>query len=109
MYICGSRIYSACRGLKRASKPLELELLMAVSHLEGTGNQTQVLYNSSECSEVLSLLHPHTDALLKTQKTRIKGNQFLKTKYYSKLLHLLYMFNLLALGKLKLQVLVCFH
>lgn len=35
---------------KRALDPLELELQTIVSHLAGSGNQTQVLYSNNKCS-----------------------------------------------------------
>ena len=41
---------------KRVLDPLELELQMGVSHHVGAGNWTEVLYKSSQCSELLNQL-----------------------------------------------------
>lgn len=44
------RVYSALRGQKMVSDPLELELKMVVHRHMGTGKQIWVLYRSSKCS-----------------------------------------------------------
>lgn len=44
---------------KRAADPLELDLPMAGSHHVGVGNQTWVLWRSSQCFELLSHLSRH--------------------------------------------------
>lgn len=47
---CISQVCSAHGGLKRASDPLELKLLMTGSYPVGAGIKIQVLYKSSQCS-----------------------------------------------------------
>lgn len=48
--MCTMFVPGACGGLKRASDPVELGLLMVVSHHVRAGNKTQVLYKSNKCS-----------------------------------------------------------
>lgn len=51
---------SGCGGQKRVLDPLEPELQMGVSRHICTGNQTQVPWNVSQCSQPLSnLFRPH--------------------------------------------------
>ena len=41
---------TACRGQKRVSDPLELDLRPVVNYHVGAGNQIQVLCKNSKCS-----------------------------------------------------------
>lgn len=50
LVISALRVYSALRGQKMVSDPLELELKMVVHCHVGTGNQIWVLCRSSKCS-----------------------------------------------------------
>jgi hypothetical protein len=45
-----------CGAQERVLDPLKLELQMVISYPVGTGNQTQVLCKSRQCSEPLSHL-----------------------------------------------------
>jgi hypothetical protein len=48
-FFCTTCMPDAHRGQKSVLEPLKLELQIIVTHL-GTWNQTQVLWNSSQCS-----------------------------------------------------------
>lgn len=97
-------MYSACRGLKRASEPLELELLTIVATLKVLRTKPGFHATAVNVLNTEPFLHPHIDALFKTHKIRIKGNFSFSRQNY---LTFLNMFNLLAPGKLKLQALTC--
>lgn len=47
MYVC---VLLTCGCLQRPEDPPELELEVTVSHHVGGGNQTQILWKSSQCS-----------------------------------------------------------
>jgi hypothetical protein len=48
--------FSDHRDQKRASDPLELELEMVMSHHTGAGNLSDILWESTQCSSLTSLL-----------------------------------------------------
>lgn len=50
MRICALYACSACPGQKRVLDPLELEIVMDVSHHMGTGNWTQIFWKYSQRS-----------------------------------------------------------
>lgn len=68
MYVC-----TICTVGASVSEPLEM-VLQIVSHHSGVGNQTQVLFKSSKCSQWLSLPSGRgrysTEYLVRTPKAR---------------------------------------
>ena len=54
--MCAAHVLSACRGQKRGSNPLGLELQMVGSHHVGSRNQTEVFLKISKHSPPLSHL-----------------------------------------------------
>ena len=48
--MCATCMSGACRGQKRASDPLEVDLQAAVCHHVGAEKQNQLLSKSSRCS-----------------------------------------------------------
>ena len=81
-------MYSACRGLKRASESLELKLQTIVATLKVLRTKPGSHATAVNALNTEPFLHPHIDALLKAHKIRIKGNfSFSRQKSYSKLPH----------------------
>lgn len=58
-------MYSACRGLKRAPEPLELELLTVVAILKILRTKPGSHATSVNVLNTEPFPHPHIDALLK--------------------------------------------
>ena len=51
LYLCTMSMPGVCGSHKRVLNFLKLELLMVMNHHAGSGNQTQVIWSSSQCSQ----------------------------------------------------------